>query len=204
MADFEFGLVDEPLETPPPGAPAVLEQNTAHEEQAISLLIPFFRQGPRNREVLGAVVEQVQDLEDAIWSLYDAFDLESATGNRLDLVGKILNERRANRTDEQYRTFLRAVVLANRSTGRRDALYAVMLAMDADSEPALRDIYPATIEATMATTGDALPADVVLLLRRAKAGGVKLFLVVGPPVDETSIVGDVDGSPEGFIISSVF
>ncbi len=204
MADFDFGLLSDELVAPEEQPEGVYEPIADHEAAAVDILIPFFRQGPRNCEVLAAMSEQVQEAEDAVAAMFDAFDLNTATGDRLDLIGALLGETRGNKDDEAYRAILRAIVLVNRSTGRRDALYDIMRAIDPASNPLVRDVYPAALELTMASTGGADTADVAALLRRAKAGGVWMDFVLGSPVDSDAVVGDVDGDPEGFIISSVF
>lgn len=176
-----------PDTTPPPPVVVVDTDGTYvysgdHVERAVAQLIEIFRK-PRNGEWLAVTVGQVQELEDALWSLLTAFDLDadSTAGAQLDLIGKIVGERRGALTDVQYRPALRARILTNSSNGRIEDLIGIIKALVPSAT--LGDIhivehYPAalTIELYDDFTG-ALPETIARMLRQAKPAGVRLNFV---------------------------
>jgi hypothetical protein len=216
MADFEFGLASEPTppvteDTAPDG---VYVHITNHDEIQIGRLIQTFREGPRTIAELQAYADEIQELEDVIFEFSTAFDPATATGFRLDYIGRIVGERRSDRSDEDFRAAIAVRQLINRSNGTFDEMVAIAEALYPDGEPSVRELYPASMMIEYADLGS-LDFDLVnLLLQQAKAGGVRLGVgtgvgagtgavgsVDGDPLGGT--IGSVDGSPAGFIIGRV-
>lgn len=80
-------------------------------------LVPWAFSKTRSAALLSAVLDNVQAVEDEAGWLIDSLDLDTATGAKLDLVGKRVKEPRDGRTDAVYRSFIKARILRNRSVG---------------------------------------------------------------------------------------
>lgn len=72
---------------------------------------------------------QAQALEDAGQELFGLYDIDASEGAQLDLVGRLVGQPRAGLDDATYRLYLRARIIANRSSGGPEELYAVMRAL---------------------------------------------------------------------------
>jgi hypothetical protein len=154
-----------------------------HVERSILQLIEVFRK-PRNQEWLRTSVGQVQEIEDALWQLFNAFDLETGEGAVLDLIGNLLGERRDGRLDPDFRAALRARILVNQSDGHLESMLAVLVALVpslAGSDDVLvSELYPAGVHFEILAALDGVePATIARMLRQAKPAGVKLSLTVG-------------------------
>lgn len=72
---------------------------------------------------------QNQDLEDAGQTLFTFFDIDENEGTQLDLIGRFIGQGRLGYGDPTYRLLLKARVLANKSKGTPENLYAVQRAL---------------------------------------------------------------------------
>jgi hypothetical protein len=154
-----------------------------HVERSILQLIEVFRK-PRNQEWLRTGVGQVQEVEDALWQLFNAFDLETGEGAVLDLIGNLLGERRDGRLDADFRAALRARILVNQSDGRLESMLAVLVALvpslEGSDNVTVEEQYPAGLRFEILAALDGVePATIVRMLRQAKPAGVRLNLTVG-------------------------
>lgn len=184
------------------------EQKLDYVDESPDFLIEYFRQGPRNRAVLEVFAAQCQELEDAIWDMVLAFDVDTATGDQLDILGRILKVPKSYwMTDDDYRAAIRTTGLIYRSSGTHADLVAVSLALVPAATVWVRDTGTATVGVDLSTTGGLTLKTIITSLTRAKAGGVRLTLafglgavgaVDGDPLGGT--IGAVDGDPEGFEI----
>lgn len=209
--EIDYSTTPETIPAPITGAvDGVYSYNEEHAAEAISHLISFFREGPRNQAVLEAMMAQVQELEDNIALQRDAFDVDTAVGDQLDSLGKRVGERRDDRIDDVYRTAIRVRILVNRSNGRLEELLAIALGISPAATIRARELYPAALSLEFSTLGTSTLQNAYRLLKKAKAAGVRL-LVAGVG-DDGSIgavdadplggeIGAVDGSPAGFLIS---
>lgn len=154
-------------------------QITDYEQRAHDRLIHYFQGKPRIRAVLGSWAEQIQELETIFWYLLTRRGLSDAEGVWLDVLGDVVGEPRQDRTDAGYRAAIRVRILVNRSNGKLPELIAIagqMLGTGADVQ--VTEHAPASIMVRVhSDLGDVLPADLIRMLRQAKAGGVRLDLV---------------------------
>lgn len=159
-----------------------------HAEQMVAHLIEYFRK-PRNSEIVRQVGSQVQDIENVIWQLFEAFDVDNATGATLDLLGAIVGERRDDRLDPDFRAAVRARILVNSSDGTIEDMLAVIKALAPSSAAKVWETYPAAIRFDVydAFSG-ASPETMARMLRQAKPAGVR-FTFIPVDTDETMIWG---------------
>jgi hypothetical protein len=100
--------------------------------------------------------------------------LDNAIGAQLDILGRIVGVDRGQKTDDEYRTFIRGKIRANRSNGRIPDLYDILEFFDFDSNK-IREKFPANLKAEVA--GIVYVAEIFALLYLAKAGGVEFSFV---------------------------
>ena len=110
-----------------------LEPVNTHVADAIDLLLSVWKDREKFVAWTKTYVKQVQDLEDAIWTVLVRQGLEEiwpgsgfADGISLDEIGAIVGEKRAGKTDEDYLPFLRAKVKANKSDGHVEQLIEIL------------------------------------------------------------------------------
>lgn len=78
--------------------------------------------------VFGAVIAEVQALEDMLYALLTQVNLDAGIGAQLDLIGAILAVPRYGLSDDAYRLRLRVEILVLRSNGRPDDTCAILTA----------------------------------------------------------------------------
>lgn len=180
MTEAIFTLPTAPEAPPVPAdaeaADGVYELYQFHAERAAQNLTEFFRK-PRNSAIMLAAGGEAQEAEDAAWQLYNAFDLETATGPVLDKLGALVGELRSGRTDEDYAAAIRARILVNSSTGRQEDLLAVAAALIPGYDSILLiEEYPAHFTISISGDWGAVTVDTVgRMLRQAKAAGVGML-----------------------------
>lgn len=177
------------LEAPPsatPAAPEVtegvrvgsaLEHNVKHTAEGLGRLLQQFQEKQRIEDFLSALLDHVQEIEDAAWDLYIARTLDNAEGALLDQLGAKAGEDRRGRTDDQYRRFIGVRILSNRSDGQIEQLYAIVRQIFGGSFAGWIDEHdPASMELQIQTplTVDTPSTEIDLVLGRSKGGGVSL------------------------------
>lgn len=177
-----FTLPEAPAVAPAAPAPeGVYAHDSTMVADAQARLIDFFNK-PRWRAFLAVLIGEVQELEDANWLTHTSFDFETAVGDQLDIIGKLIGERRNDRTDANYRVAIAVRVLVNSSDGKLEQLISIISTADSTLTSEAREVYPAGIMFRWLGTFPTLTApDLVRLLKQAKAGGVKLQAVVRNP-----------------------
>lgn len=75
---------------------------------------------------VGLLSGLAQDWEDAAQTLLTILDIGASVGVQLDTIGRLIGQPRFGVSDPTYRLYLYARVLANRSTGTAEEIYAVL------------------------------------------------------------------------------
>lgn len=163
------------------GLPKPLVHKTDHVQEGKARLISQYVDKPRIVTLLGIYLKQIQDLEDAGWSILEGYDLNNATNAQLKVLGRIVGAEPADLNDENFRTLIRARIKALRSNGKPNELIAILALASADTAetpPVIlyREFTPPGIEIQLQTQIGSISADVIDdLLQMAKAGGVRLL-----------------------------
>lgn len=150
-----------------------------HVEQGLALLLLQYRDKPRLAALISSFLRRVQELEDADFDVLIKRLLDNATGEQLNVIGRIVGQvNEASWNDETYRLFIKARIRANQSNGHgNDVIDVVNLVEAADF--VLREYYPATMFVDFATAPAVAPLILIALARRAKGSGVRLQLLYG-------------------------
>lgn len=109
----------------------------------LSRLAEEFRK-PRISKLFGGIGAQYQALEDAAWQLYTLRSVDTAEGWVLDVLGKLVGERRQGSLDADYRIRVRARIRANLSDGTiEDVLAVFRLLLGGAGTLRLQEYFPA-------------------------------------------------------------
>jgi len=101
----------------------MVTQITTHIVDALSRLITQYKKQPRFEGFLTAIVEQIQDLEDAsISAVTDLIDIDAAVGSQLETIGEIVGVERGGQTDAGYRNLIYIQIGKNTSQGNAEKL----------------------------------------------------------------------------------
>lgn len=146
---------------------------TDHVGRGLSRLIEKFKRQPNVVGLVTALLQEVQELSDAIYLAYVNRQLDNAFGVGLDQWGKVLKLARGGAGDDAYRVRLRVQLLILKGSGTAPELIKIfqMLA------PPPRTVtwiprYPAGQEILI--SGDPSPdgEDLSSILRSARAAGI--------------------------------
>ena len=183
-----------------------------HVDTALALLVQQFQDKERIRSLLGALVSQVQGVEDTLWDLHIARRLARAAGAQLDGIGRIVGLRRGRLSEESYRTYLRAQIRLLRSHGTpEDLLAMVSLIVGPEVSVELDEYQIASVVLGLrGTLDDAVVDDVVALVGAAKPAGVRAIVESSKTTGvfifdsdlESESWGDVHDSSTGGIFGS--
>lgn len=96
-------------------------------------------------KIAAATDRQFNDLETVLFQFLDEFGLDSATGDRLDIWGSILNVSRADRNDDNYRTLLMLKAHLNQATGTPEDLITAIATLFAATDVVYTPDFPAKV-----------------------------------------------------------
>lgn len=149
-----------------------------HAQQGLALLPMQLRGKPRVEALLGAVLRQVQELEDAVGALLRARDLSTASGASLDQLGRLVGEQRNGRSDDLFRRAVQLRVERNCSRGEPDRLIRVVRALTGSTTVTYEEPSPGVVRVSF--DGQNLPGDLLRSMESIAPVGVRLDLVNSP------------------------
>ena len=127
---------------------AVIAKDTQIVSRALGL-VPWAFSKTSTTALLSAVLDNVQAAEDELGWLVDSLDLNTASGAKLDLVGRRVKEARDGRSDAVYRNFIVARILRNRSVGEGWRVAKIARLMLGGTTVSRRRAAPRYFEATV-------------------------------------------------------
>lgn len=81
---------------------------------------------PRIRALVASLGTGVQEQEELAWDILVSTGLDEASGDALDQWGEVVGEQRGPLSDNDYRQFILARMLVNRSSGTVDELLEIL------------------------------------------------------------------------------
>lgn len=164
--------------------------DAAHVAEGLALLVQALRGKPVIEALLSTWLDQVQEIEDALWSLY-GLGIDDSSDAALDQLGEVLGHQRPDGlSDALYRRVLHAVVIALRSSGTGPDLLAAMRALVGSWGFTLSEVYPATVLLEPTDAPDVPTLSMLGVLRRVRSAGVGLQLVDVPTGDTFNFSAD--------------
>lgn len=70
-------------------------------------------EGSNNAKILNIEKQTMDELRNALNSIYDSLDIERASGKTLDMYGEMLGQARGIATDEQFRVLIKNRIMRN-------------------------------------------------------------------------------------------
>lgn len=144
-----------------------------HIADGTAKVISQYRNKPRFLIRLACYLNQVQHIEDAIFAVRDAFNPDTATGFRLDWIGRKVGQARIG-DDDTYRIFIKARIRVNQSNGEASDVEAICSVLGLNFT---YDEWGTTIQVWTDTAMTiAIMTAVESLLQAAAPDGVPVFL----------------------------
>jgi hypothetical protein len=123
--------------------------------------------------------------------------IDAGVGVQLDVIGRIVGEPRQGRSDEEYRPFLRARILVNRSSGLTEQIITIVsVVLGDDAAIELREEFPAAFTMVANNAIAVSPSAVISLLREAKAAAVRVLLEYTLVDDDETFTFASSAAPE--------
>lgn len=149
-----------------------------HAARGLARLAEQYKNKPKFAALINSLNRQIQELENAFYQLLTERSIDTAIGVQLDILGKIVGERRGGALDADYRLRIRARIRANLSSGTVEDIYAVFRALLGMATPPAvfkwADAFPAGFVFTIVSPV-IMAAQVpifVRFLRDSKGGGI--------------------------------
>lgn len=158
----------------------------AHATLALARVLEQFKNKPNFTAIVEIESARIQALDDATLLIEQVRDPDVAAGAQLDQIGERVGQPREGRDDPEYRLWIKARQLINRSNGQPDDTLLVLQLIEPALVPIITDYYPASYF----VHADELVSDpdaVWRILKQVKGAGVRMFLVYGLGEDETTL-----------------
>ena len=168
---------------------------TDHTAEAIARLLQQFQGKPYIEGLVTSLTDRVQELENVMFEIVDGFLLDTAVGEQLDVLGRIVNQPRGGRDDDTYRLWLRARILVNRGSGLPEEFItlAVLVLPEGTSFSLYEEVHATIILALNDEQSDEDTVDNLLqIAKELKPGGVRLLLVWHTSDAEGFLFSDTD------------
>lgn len=148
------------------------------------------------QQLVEALATPSQEVEDTLIQLLTERAVDTAIGAQLDLLGKLVGEKRQGAADEDYRRRVRARISANRSEGTVEDI--ILVARQTLGDPTKVTVHlqpPAAVVVRILNDAvtDATAAILAALLRDAAAGGVRIILESSSTPPGTTFKWDTPG-----------
>jgi hypothetical protein len=180
---------------------------TAHRHKAKERTIERWKSPEGYAAVRDSYADEIQELENALWSIKSSKLVDDAFGASLDLLGRIVGEGRNGRTDPGYRVRIKARIRVNQSFGTPSDLLAVCALLDTANFKYKRTgpaAYLITMDAEL--TGFASATELAGLLGETEplgvGGLVTLWGSSGGFVLADTVAATVTGSDLGDTVSA--
>lgn len=168
-----------------PGAPYTphsetfgeLTYDAEHAADAIGLLLEQFKEMPLIEGYIKSYANRTQEVEDALWQILEASDLDNAEHAQLEGLGLLVGEERRSRVDDDYRAAIRVRILINRCGGTHPEILRILSLFlgIADGARTIRLDEPAPAALRLQVYSlPSLPADLRVIARTIKPAGVNL------------------------------
>lgn len=157
-----------------------LEQSSDVAARAVARALQQYRDAtaPGLVEVIEALGFEIQDVEDAAWSVLLDTPLAVAIGFNLERIGKLVGQPRNGMVDETYWLWIQARIKTNKSSGSIDQIIAIFaLLNDGATPPIFEEQFPAAFALKIhGIAGITAPDQQAAILRQARKAGVRSVL----------------------------
>lgn len=154
---------------------------TQHAEQGLVSLPDWCWGKPRLGAWLVSYLRTHQGLEDLIWEVIEAREIETANISRLQVIGKLLGQARHGFAPELFRSLLKARAVANRSDGSGPFIGRTLFELLGEGNFRFYFVGPATmlVQVLFETDAENVRA-AAAVLPFARGTGVRLSVLFSP------------------------
>lgn len=146
----------------------------------IDLLPAQFENATKLQQFLSIFLNESQEFFDELYKLFETgLDLDTATGYQLDILGKLVNEYRDGRTDDEYREAIKFAQFIANSSGTIPELVQYLNQITNSTTSRVFEHYPATI--CMEVDGDAPTQDNIRATDESAMAGVDVHSIIHSP-----------------------
>lgn len=124
----------------------MIEKILTHVQDAQDRLASEFQEKPRIASLLSALTLQAQFAENMAYQFLTAFNLSSAIGNQLDLLGEIVGVERGGRSDFEYRLQVYLKIAINIAKGDANGTIEIFSLVTGATRVHLLEYFPGVIE----------------------------------------------------------
>lgn len=169
---------------------------TTHVQDALKRLLQQYKGQPRITAILTSFVDQIQDLENAVYDLDAGRQIQNAIGAQLDGIGEIVGIERNGLDDQTYLVFIYGKIGENTSDTTKDKIIAITLLVFISNFVLMDEIPPAAIGLEVGSPGlnPELFELATTLIAKSLGGGIGLgFLATYDSDDNFSYLEAPDG-----------
>src|SRR6185369_11842721 len=106
-----------------------------HVQVGIDKLLHQFKNSTDLKAFFGALLGPLQTTEDDLMDLYESRWVDAAEGLQLDNLGALVGQDRLGFSDSEFKLWIKARILVNKSTGKADdSLKILALITEDDAE----------------------------------------------------------------------
>lgn len=173
---------------PPGGEPMFTElsHNALHQATALSRLLEQYKDKARLKTLVDIFSEQMQAVEEMFWDLYVKRRLDTADGDQLRVLGRIVGLTKGATNDVDFRILVAAQIRVLGSRGTfKDLLGLIRLVIGTDpSKRSIKEVFPAGLQIELFEVPTFSTVLFGRIMRAAKAAGVSLEISMVPPSGE--------------------
>ena len=140
-------------------------------------------------KLLAALLVPMQDIENALQQLRYYRSVDTAEGDQLDVIGRIVGQLRLGLDDDTYRRYIRARIATHNSDGTTEDLLTICELVVYDDDAVYTLVQEGTATARLSVTEISLDPDLAAVLfgflNAARAAGVRIILTwwESPPAE---------------------
>lgn len=153
----------------------LVQKIETHVQDALARLMQQYQGKPYIQALITALVQQIQDLEEALFDMDADRQIYSAFGAQLDALGTLVGFPRNGLSDTQYLYFILGQIGENFSDGTIDKVISIFSNILNTPIVHERDLYPAAVGMSAGATLDpALYTIVQNMIQNSLGAGISL------------------------------
>lgn len=131
-------------------------------ENGVSLLLPQFSDKEKIVGMLSAFLTPTTEIISGANEVSEGYDIETAVGQQLDFLGKLVNTYRLERTDDDYRDAIKARIVVNNATGAASNFIKMLkLMLGNDVTFKVIEQYPASVQVVIYSPQTVITAELI-------------------------------------------
>lgn len=138
---------------------------------------------------------EVQEIEDAVFSIIDKLSIDDATGKLLEYIGGMVGEYRDGRSDADFRTGIYTQITINTADGSRESIRSILMTVTGAKAVKLLPLYPAELFITI-EQGGPVPSN---LISKIFAAGVDSQFNILLENKVAFMLAEEEGDPIGIL-----